>query len=1015
MSFYQTSVVKKYLAGQDEAQMKAAYEKYTSHFHDHDMQEELRSMKEEEYQDGFLVDLFVNIFDYTKRPNPKGYDLIREKKNETDGKKADGAILKEGDVLAVIELKGSSTTDLDKITSQAFGYKNNQSNCLYVITSNFEKLRFYIRDIIHLAEFNLFTLSYEQFQLLWLFLQKDNLLHGIPLKVREESLHEEEKVTKRLYNDYSAFKSELWRNMVQGNPGVSELLLYEKSQKLLDRFLFVFFSEDKGLLPPNFIDTIIQEWETLKELDAYCPLYEIFKKYFGYMDIGVKRDQFEIHAYNGGLFRSDKLLDGLHIDDEVLRKHCRILTKYDFITEVDTDILGHIFEHSLNDIENVRAELAGVKVEKSKTKRKKDGVFYTPKYITKYIIDNTVGILCEEKKRELGIDEEEFAKDRKGRRKVTLKKLASKLNEYRDWLLKITICDPACGSGAFLNQALEFLIAEHSNLDELETKLLGTTLVFQGVESHILENNIFGVDINDESVEIAKLSLWLRTAKPGRKLTSLSNNIKCGNSLIDDKEVAGEKAFNWEQRFPKVFKNGGFDVVIGNPPYVRSRDEVLDNFKEYYYSKFTCIHEKPNLYLLFMEKSLSLVRKKGLFSFVVPNSWLGMESGKKIRELLLQESTINYLVGLEGDSFTGVGVETVIFVITKSKPGNHITQYSMTSGQDVLLPRLSAIEQNVWLSNRNHLIDIKSSDSEGEVIKSIKAAPYLVGNIYEVRVGMQAYEKGKGYLPQSEDDVKNHIFDYDSKYDEDTHPYLQGRDIVRYGIKWSGSWLRWGPWLSQPKQFDQFSKPRVLIREITGKFPQVLISTYTEEIYLNNKSIINVLEISDNNSLKALVAILNSKLIAFYHVRQAVKGNRSLFPKAVVKDVKNYPFPSISQQVKVSLESYVERLQELTNELFNSEDAFVQLIQAKYSLDYPSKKMKNWKSLDFKELLGDFKKSKVNLSLEEEDKLLTYFNKKKPEVNALQSKIALLEKKINQLVYKIYGLNSEQIEIIENS
>src|SRR5690606_8444402 len=178
------------------------------------------------------------------------------------------------------------------------------------------------------------------------------------------------------------------------------------------------------------------------------------------------------------------------------------------------------------------AQLEGQEVDKSKSKRKKDGVFYTPKYITKYIVDNTVGKLCEEKKAELGIVDEEYAKGRRNRKKDIIKRLDENLQGYRNWLLHITICDPACGSGAFLNQALEFLMEEHRYIDELESQLLGHDFEFPGVENHILEKNIFGVDINEESVEIAKLSLWLRTAQRGRKLTLLNNNIKCGNSLI---------------------------------------------------------------------------------------------------------------------------------------------------------------------------------------------------------------------------------------------------------------------------------------------------------------------------------------------------------------------------------------------------------------------------------------------------------------------------------------------------
>ena len=187
----------------------------------------------------------------------------------------------------------------------------------------------------------------------------------------------------------------------------------------------------------------------------------------------------------------------------------------------------------MNELDEMKAQLEGAEIDKTKTKRKKDGVFYTPKYITKYIVANTVGTLCEEKKTALQLDETEYNTDKK-RTKATKQPLLEKLTKYRDWLLQITIIDPACGSGAFLNEALNFLIAEHGFIDELQAKLFGDAMVLSDVEKSILENNLFGVDLNEESVEIAKLSLWLRTAQPNRKLNDLNNNIKCGNSLIDE-------------------------------------------------------------------------------------------------------------------------------------------------------------------------------------------------------------------------------------------------------------------------------------------------------------------------------------------------------------------------------------------------------------------------------------------------------------------------------------------------
>ena len=185
--------------------------------------------------------------------------------------------------------------------------------------------------------------------------------------------------------------------------------------------------------------------------------------------------------------------------------------------------------------------------------------------------------------------------------------LDTKLDVYRAWLLSLTICDPACGSGAFLNQALDFLIAEHRYVDELQATLLGHSITFKDIGDHILERNIYGVDINEESVDIARLSLWLRTATKGRKLNDLSSNIKCGNSLIDDPAVAGDKAFDWKKEFPRVFEKGGFDVVVGNPPYVdvKALDPV---FVKALFATYKTCENRINLYSIFIEQAYGLIK-----------------------------------------------------------------------------------------------------------------------------------------------------------------------------------------------------------------------------------------------------------------------------------------------------------------------------------------------------------------------------------------------------------------------
>jgi hypothetical protein len=545
MPLFQDSIVKKYLSKIEDSVLESAYLEY-KRVYSADKIKNIKVAKEEQYQEGFIKDVFGSVLGYSVYPESP-YNIETERKNETNSKKADGAILKDEKVVGVIELKDNKTKNLDAVKDQAFGYKNNHKECSYVISSNFHKLRFYIDDATEYEEFDLYNLDKESFKRFYLYLRKEGLLDkNLPKLLREETKFHEEEISKKLYKDYSNFKRSFFENAVRNNPQFDKLVLFKKSQKFLDRILFLLFAEDKGLVGTNSIVNIVEKWSGADD-DYYQPLYEMVNKYFGHLYRGYtyQKTGEVIPQFGGELFAPDDVLEILKIDDEVLKNDLLILSKYDFNTDIDVNILGHIFEHSLNEVDDVEAELRGEQLDKTKSKRKKDGVFYTPKYITKYIVDNTLGTLCAEKKAELKLDQDiaifEYQKA-DGKLNEKGKELFERLNAYKTWLLTLKVCDPACGSGAFLNQALSFFIEEHQFVDDLIAELTNSPLRLFDTDLQILENNIYGVDINEESVEIAKLSMWLRTAQPGRKLSNLSNNIKCGNSLVDDPEVAGDKA-----------------------------------------------------------------------------------------------------------------------------------------------------------------------------------------------------------------------------------------------------------------------------------------------------------------------------------------------------------------------------------------------------------------------------------------------------------------------------------------
>jgi len=1032
MALYQTSVLKNYLKRQDKETVAKAFKKFSKYFHNPSIQQNIRDSKEEQFQEGFLRELFVDILGYTLNPQPN-FNLTTELKNEKGAKKADGAILLDGNALGVIELKSTKTKDLESIRQQAFDYKANQTGCVYVITSNFEKLRFYINNAVEFEEFDLFTLTQNQFELLYLCLHKDNLLGNVPLKIKEASVREEEVITKKFYNDYSLFKRELFRDLVKlnmknevfrsefnredterANKNIKHNL-FKKSQKLIDRFLFIFFAEDRDLLPPNSTLKILDQWNKLKDLDAYAPLYDRFKLYFGYLDTGRKGTEkgAEIFAYNGGLFKPDTILDSLHISDELLFKHTEALSKYDFESQVDVNILGHIFENSLNEIESVNAEIEGVEFDKQKTKRKKDGVFYTPKYITKYIVDNTVGKLCEEKKAELNIVDEEYTKNRKGRTTAKLKELKDQLENYRNWLLQITICDPACGSGAFLNQALDFLIKEHQYIDELQTSLLGGGFVFPDIENTVLENNIFGVDLNEESVEIAKLSLWLRTAQPRRKLNDLSSNIKCGNSLIDSKAVAGDNAFKWEDEFSHVFAKGGFDVVIGNPPYVFARENFKQEEKDFFVKEYVSAKYQINTYLLFIEKTVCILKQKGIYGLIIPNSWLMMYSGEGLRKFLLETNKLNQIINLAGFSFENANVETVILLAEKEiiKSENSIQIllnngnefYFSHSKQQTEFTNNDGFEFKVFLDNESDIMNLKLNKNS-----------FPLNDLVEIKAGLKAYEKDKGEPKQTAEDVINRIYDYDYQFDENTFKYLEGKDVGRYYTNWSGLYLRYGKHLAAPRTFNLFDGKKIIVREITGNFPKCLIATYSEDVYLFNMSNIAIVEkVNSEISLKYITAVLNSKLLSFYFVKNTAKSVRKLFPKIILNDLRKFPIKKITISEQQAIIENADLMLSLNKEKQQMSSNFTQLLVSKFNIEKLTTKLQNWHELEFKDFLKELKKAKVQLSLSEEAEWMQYFNEQKQKAQALKSEINGVDGEIDKMVYELYGLTEEEIKIVE--
>lgn len=1028
MSLFQNTVVKKYTNAFNKLVLDEKWQLFTTIFHNAAKQQNIRNSKEEQYQAIFLNDLFVQVLGYTQHPNTN-YNLITEQKNETNSKKADGAIILNDNVHVVIELKGTETTDLSKIETQAFGYKNNQKNCSYVIISNFEKLRFYVDNATEFVEFNLFTLSRDEFNLLFLCLSLESMETDLPKKIKYESVSNEDKITKELYKDYSAFRKELFTDIVQLNPQYNKLELFKKTQKLLDRFLFIFFAEDRQLLPTNLIFSINLEWQKLREARIPVSLYDRYKMYFQDLNTGARVSlpafgkhtneivtaQYDIYAYNGGLFQPDDLLDNIAINDDLLFKHTKKLSEYDFESEVDVNILGHIFENSLNEIDEITNAIEGQEVDKTKTKRKKDGVFYTPKYITKYIVDNTVGKLCEEKKVALALDETKYSTDKKIN-VTTKKKLKETLDSYRTWLLQLTIVDPACGSGAFLNQALEFLIAEHKYVDELQAKLFGDALVLSDVEGSILENNLFGVDLNEESVEIAKLSLWLRTAQRNRKLNSLNNNIKCGNSLIDDAAIAGDKAFNWQNEFPKVFATGGFDVVIGNPPYGAFIDKIS---KDYYQRKFLTFQGNFEVYFFFIELVSSILKSNGKIGFITPDTWINIPQAKKLREHVLDEYGINDIVIFKNSVFEDASLNAIVFILTYKNQNDECQIVNFDSKIDNLT-NLSNITKVGYITNWRNSDDKQFQVLQNEVdiliIEKINSKSQTANTFLDVCQGIVPYSTE--HLTKEE--VKNRVYHSNQLLDENYGIWIQGRSINRYSLNLTNiEYLNYGLWLHRPRKFKYFLNDRILIQEITGGNPPRISATNYFGKLFHDPGIISCLNVSNLNT-KYLLVLINSKLISWFNIMTSPKGNRLTFPKILIGDIRKLPIIEATTENQLPFIEKADLMLSLNKQLQEVSSKFSKYFSGQFKIEKLSGKLEKWYGLSFDEFIKEINKAiktqkGTPLTKKDEFDWIDLFEENKAKANKLQSEIALTDKAIDAMVYELYGLSEEEIKIVEQS
>lgn len=521
-------------------------------------------------------------------------------------------------------------------------------------------------------------------------------------KLLDDQIIHEQTLENEFYLEYRDFRETLYQSLRKHNPQFEAegrlRTLVKLTQRILDRCLFILYCEDMGRelnYPPNVLRNVLMEVSAGRYYDPEADdAWSMVKRLFASMRDGTPFGAERINRFNGGLFEEDPVMDALKIPNRVfceqnqgqspkrLMQYPKTLlyfsSKYNFGASDDDEgrtltltAIGRIFEQSITDLEVMEAHAEGRESLAELTKRKRDGVYYTPEWVTHYIVEETVGARLSEIRKELGFDKftevsdeqiEAYAKDRRKSRVVGEYKDA--LHRYSERLDRLKVVDPSCGSGAFLIQAFRHLYEQRQWIAKEVERLTGEMGLFDTHEAMraVLSKNIYGVDINPESVEITRLALWLNTALPDRPLTALDRNIRCGNSLIGhdfyeqlgiNRELFGEEeddrvnTFDWGEAFPEVFdgEDPGFDCVVGNPPYVklqhfrRVQEDVARYLLEARSKDGGPLYESTqtgnfDLYLPFIERGIELLNKQGKMGYIAPSVWLLNEYGEGLREKL---------------------------------------------------------------------------------------------------------------------------------------------------------------------------------------------------------------------------------------------------------------------------------------------------------------------------------------------------------------------------------------------
>lgn len=950
-------------------------------------------------------------------------------------------------IIAPLELKGPKVP-LDRImpgraktpVQQAWDYAMDAPGARWVLVSNMRELRLYAfghgRQLYE--PFDLRKIDQpEELAKLRLLLGPRQLLTGLTNDLLERSANADRDVTNQLYRDYKDLRGNLMSFVDAHHPSIGVEARIRTVQTLLDRVLFIAFAEDKNLLPKRSLA------DALAEPDRFFPVpkWDRVRKLFEWIDKGdAPRPPYKIPPYNGGLFAEDPLIDGLALPDFLVEQFAKI-ADYDFASEVSVTILGHIFEQSITDIENDKAKAQLAAPPPSTSKKKREGVVYTPDFITRFIVERTIGQHVADIEAALL---PKFGKRAPGgeirwRNKSSAE--ADYWTAYLDAIARLRILDPACGSGAFLIAAFNFLNAEQKRVRDRLSELRPGILehLSPNADVEIITNNLFGVDVNAESVEITKLALWLQTARRERALESLDGNIKHGNSLVASDEYH-PRPFVWENEFTTIFgEGGGFDIILGNPPYVRM--EFLKSIKPHLEERFAVASDRADLYAYFFELGVELLAPGGRLGFISSSTFFRTGSGAPLRKYLAEGTQLESVVDF-GDLQVFEGVTTYPAIVILRKGGaaddGKLTYLNARALPDDLsrvfeqesltMPR-DRLGSGTWRFESDLLDSIRAKMAKGrKTLAEVFGAP-----LYGIKTGLN-----KAFILTREE--RDALIERDPRSAELLKPFLIGENLKRWHIQSEDLWLIYTlknqidiedfpairdhllPWRerlekratkqnwwelqqAQANYGSEFSKQKIIFERFQSK-PTFALE---KDAVFPNNAIWSVKDAGYD-----VLAFLNSQAFEFY-IRSVTTPLAGGFYQIQAHQINKTPLPYLSDSKSV-LEALSRSASVSASQLADLRHAGRHRLGDLASTVREIEAFLDWPSLTFAELRSLLKKRcKAVIPLAERDEWEEWFIERKAEATALVSTIREAEAEINRIVFHLFDLTPTEVAAIEDA